>query len=71
MFLKLLFLESYEMLGDFWWTLSFLLGCFIVFILFFTTSMGNMSKGFSIIESSSSTKQGDRLGDILFVLAHY
>jgi hypothetical protein len=70
MFLKLLFVESYEMLRDLWWTLSFLLGCFMVFILLFITSMGNMSKGFIVIESSSGMSQGDPLGGPLFALAH-
>jgi hypothetical protein len=71
MFLELLFLENYEMLGDLWWALSLLLGCVLVFIPLFTTSMGNMSKGFTIIESSSGMRQGDPLHGPLFALAHY
>jgi hypothetical protein len=32
---------------------------------------GQHVEGVTIIESSSRTKQGDPLGDFLFVLAHY
>jgi hypothetical protein len=42
-----------------------------MFILFFTTSMGNMSRGFIVIESSSGTKQGGPLNGHLFDLTHY
>jgi hypothetical protein len=44
-FFELLFLENYEMRKVFWWTLSPLPGCFIVFIFLFTTNMGNMKRG--------------------------
>ncbi len=37
-------LKNYEMPRDLWRTLSPLLGCFVVFILLFITSMGNMKK---------------------------
>jgi hypothetical protein len=45
MFLELLFLESYVMLGGLWRTLSPLLSCFMALILFFIISMGGMWKG--------------------------
>jgi hypothetical protein len=41
----LLILESYVMLGGFWQALSPLLSCFMVLILLFITSMGDMWKG--------------------------
>jgi hypothetical protein len=44
-FFKLLFLENYKMLGDLWRTLSPFPSCFMVFILLFTTNMGNMKRG--------------------------
>ncbi len=44
-FLELLFLEICVMPRGFWWALSLLPCCFMVFILFFTTSMGNMWRG--------------------------
>jgi hypothetical protein len=44
--------------------------CFMVFIFIFITNMGYMSKGFTVIESSSGTRPGDPLGGLLFTLAH-
>jgi hypothetical protein len=43
----------------------------MVFIPLFTTNMGNMSRGFTIIELFSSTRQGNPLGGLLFALPHY
>jgi hypothetical protein len=43
----------------------------MVLIILSTTNMGNMSRGFIVIESSSGTRQGDPLGGPLFSLAHY
>jgi hypothetical protein len=71
MFIKFLFLESYKMLRDLWVTLSLVPGYFMVFILFFITSMGYMSKGFIVIESFLNTSQGDPLGGPLFAFTHY
>ncbi len=45
MFFELLFLESCVMSRGLWWTLSFLPSCFMVLILFFTTSMDGMWRG--------------------------
>jgi hypothetical protein len=36
-----------------------------------TTSMDNMNRGFTIIESFSGVRQGDFLSGLLFALAHY
>jgi hypothetical protein len=69
--LKLLFLESYKMLKNLLWTLSLLLGCFMVFIFLFITNMGNMNKGFIVIKSSSGMRQGDPLNAPLFAFSHY
>jgi hypothetical protein len=44
-FFELLFLKNCVMPRGLWWTLSPLLNCFMVFILFFTINMGNMWKG--------------------------
>ncbi len=44
-FLKLLFLGSCVMSRGLWRTLSLLAYCFMVFILLFTTNMGDMWKG--------------------------
>jgi hypothetical protein len=43
----------------------------MVFIFLSTTSMGNMNRGFIVIESSSGTRQGEPLNGFLFALAHY
>ncbi len=45
MFFELLFLNSCVISRGLWWSLSPLLGCFIVFILLFITSMGGIWKG--------------------------
>jgi len=71
MFLKLLFLKSYEMLGDLWWTLSLYQVVLWCSFLFFIINMGYMSKGFIVIGSSLGIRPGDPLGGPLFALAHY
>jgi hypothetical protein len=74
MFLKLLsllFLKSYEMSWDFWQTLSLLPCCFMVFIFLFTSNMGNMKRGSSLLSHFQAQGKGDPLGGPLFSLAHY
>ncbi len=44
-FLELLFLKNCVMSRGLWWSLSPLLGCFMVFIFLFITSMGSMWNG--------------------------
>jgi hypothetical protein len=69
-FFELLFLESCVMSRGLWQTLSFLLNCFMVLILFFITNMGGMWRGSPLL-NHLHVRHGDPLGGLLFVLAHY
>ncbi len=56
---------------DFWQTLSLLPCCFMVFIFLFTSNMGNMKRGSSLLSYFQAQGKGDPLGGPLFVVAHY
>jgi hypothetical protein len=70
-FLKLLFLKSCVMSRGLWQALSPFTRLFYGIRSSLYYQHGQHMVGVTIIESSSCMKQGDPLGCLLFVLAHY
>jgi hypothetical protein len=70
-FFGLLFIKSCVIPRGLWRALSLLPSCFYGAPSFLYYQHGRHVEGVTIIESSSSTKQGDPLGGPLFPLTHY
>jgi hypothetical protein len=70
-FLELLFLENYEMSKDLWQSLSLLPSCFMVLIIIFIISMGNIRRGSPLLNHLQAWGRVTPLKGSLFALARY
>jgi len=70
-FFKLIFLKSYGIRRDLWWALCPLLAWFMVLIIFFTTSMGNMKMTSPLLSHFQAWGRVTPFRTSLFALTHY